>query len=273
MIELSSLALTLLPKMAIAAILVVGATLIAERAGPVVGGLVATLPLASGPAFAFIALNHPTSFIAGTALSSLGEIVPTLLFVASYALLAQRFHALACMGLALAIWAVYAVLTLWSDRGIATALILNLVAFPLCIALTYHLGDAKVPASRASALDITLRAASVAVVVAAVEIAGLIASPAVTGVLACFPIVFVTMAGIIHFRHGGKAAAAVLAHSAPGLAGISLAFLVVNRLAEPLGSWPALGLGLLTSICWNIALFLLHRARPSMRSQIALAQN
>ena len=60
-------ALTLIAKMAITAGFVLAATVAAERAGPLVGALVATLPLGAGPVYVFLALDHDTHFIAQSA--------------------------------------------------------------------------------------------------------------------------------------------------------------------------------------------------------------
>ena len=56
-------ALTLIVKMAVTAGFVLAATVTAERAGPLVGGLVATLPLGAGPVYVFLALDHGAHFI------------------------------------------------------------------------------------------------------------------------------------------------------------------------------------------------------------------
>ena len=63
--------LTLIVKMAVTAGFVLVATVTAERAGPLVGGLVATLPISAGPVYIFLALDHDAHFIAQGALGSL----------------------------------------------------------------------------------------------------------------------------------------------------------------------------------------------------------
>ncbi len=64
-------ALTLIVKMAVTAAFLLAATVTAERAGPLVGGLVATLPISAGPVYIFLALDHDAHFIAQSALGSL----------------------------------------------------------------------------------------------------------------------------------------------------------------------------------------------------------
>ena len=66
-------ALTLVVKMAVTAGFVVAATVTAERAGPVVGGLVATLPIGAGPVYVFLAMDHDAHFIAHSAVGEPGD--------------------------------------------------------------------------------------------------------------------------------------------------------------------------------------------------------
>ena len=50
--------LTLGLRMAITAAFVVTASVITERSGPVIGALVATLPISAGPSYVFLALDR-----------------------------------------------------------------------------------------------------------------------------------------------------------------------------------------------------------------------
>src|SRR5664279_2241202 len=87
-------ALTLIVKMLITAGFVLVATTTAERAGSLVGGLVATLPLGGGPVYVFLALDHDSHFIAASALNSLAinavNVIFALTYALTYALLAQK---------------------------------------------------------------------------------------------------------------------------------------------------------------------------------------
>ena len=66
--------LALALKMAVTAGFVVGASMVAERAGPAIGALIATLPVAAGPAYFFLALDHDAAFISNSAIGSLGRM-------------------------------------------------------------------------------------------------------------------------------------------------------------------------------------------------------
>ena len=65
-------------KMASTATLVVLATWAAERSGPHVGALIATLPISAGPAFFLVSLDHDTSFVAQAALAGLAINAATM---------------------------------------------------------------------------------------------------------------------------------------------------------------------------------------------------
>ncbi len=82
--------LTLAIKMAVAASFVITATVAAERAGPTVGALIATLPVSAGPAYVFLALDHDPQFISRSALASLALNASTEIYAVAYVLLAQR---------------------------------------------------------------------------------------------------------------------------------------------------------------------------------------
>src|SRR5690349_24958588 len=97
-------ALVLMAKMAITAAFVVAATITAERAGPLVGGLVATLPIGAGPAYIFLALDHNASFIAQGAVASLAINAANATFAFTYALLSPKRSLAKSRGLTYLVW-------------------------------------------------------------------------------------------------------------------------------------------------------------------------
>ena len=94
-------ALTLIVKMAVTAGFLLVATVTAERAGPLIGGLVATLPISAGPVYIFLAIDHDAHFIAQSALGSLVTNAANVLFAVTYALLAQKRSLPVCLAGAL----------------------------------------------------------------------------------------------------------------------------------------------------------------------------
>jgi hypothetical protein len=96
--------LFLLLRMAIAAAFVVSASVITERAGPVIGALVATLPVSAGPSYVFLAIDHDAAFIAKGALASLPVNAATIFMGLTYVVLAQRHSLVVSCGSAVALW-------------------------------------------------------------------------------------------------------------------------------------------------------------------------
>jgi len=80
--------LALIVKMAVTAAFLLMATITAERAGPLIGGLVATLPISAGPVYIFLALDHDAHFIAQSALGSLVTNAWNATFAFMYTMLA-----------------------------------------------------------------------------------------------------------------------------------------------------------------------------------------
>src|SRR6476469_10929492 len=91
-------------RMAIAAAFVVSASIATERAGPVIGALVATLPISAGPSYVFLALDHDAAFIAEGALASLPINAATIFLGLTYVVLAQRRSAVVSCGAAVMVW-------------------------------------------------------------------------------------------------------------------------------------------------------------------------
>src|SRR5258705_2808936 len=82
--------LTLALRMAVTAAFVVSASVITERSGPVIGALIATLPISAGPSYVFLALRHHSALIAASALARLPINAATLFFALTYLALSQR---------------------------------------------------------------------------------------------------------------------------------------------------------------------------------------
>src|SRR5450432_3596941 len=102
--------LTLVLRMVITAAFVVTASMITERSGPVIGALIATLPISAGPSYVFLALDHDAAFIAEGALASLPINAATILLCLTYVVLAQRRSMLASFSAAVVVWIALATL-------------------------------------------------------------------------------------------------------------------------------------------------------------------
>ncbi len=252
-------------RMAIAAAFVVTASVITERSGPVIGALVATLPISAGPSYVFLALDHDAAFIAEGALASLPINAATIFLGLTYVVLAQRRSALVSAGGAVAVWIGLASIIRSVQWTLAGGLIVNALAFAICVPLLQRYRHVKMPLITRRWYDIPLRASLVAILVATVVTASGWVGPKISGIIALFPIVFTSMMLILHPRIGGPPTAAVLANSAWGLMGFGLAIAVLHIAVLQFGSAIGLSLALATCVSWNLTLWWNGRRRKLVR--------
>jgi len=253
--------LTLALRMAVTAAFVVTASLITERSGPVIGALVATLPISAGPAYVFLALDHDAAFIAEGALASLPINAVTIFLGLTYVVLAQRQSALVSFFGAVAVWIALAALSRTVHWSLIDGLLANAITFAICLPLLRRFRNVRMPLITRRWYDIPLRASLVATLVATVVTLSGWVGPYVSGTMALFPVVFTSMMLILHPRIGGPATAAVIANAGWGLMGLGIAIAVLHVAALQFGSAIALSLALTTCVGWNLGLWWLGRRR------------
>ena len=245
--------LALAAKLAVTAAFVVGASRIAERAGPLIGAMVATLPIAAGPAYVFVALDHDAGFIAASAVASLAANAANIVFCTVHAAVAQSRGMATSLVAALGVWLVLAVVAHAIGWTLPEAALLNALALALCLAIGRKFRVARMPQTVRRWYDAPLRAGMVAALVAAVVVLSAQVGPTVTGILALFPIVLISLILIFQPRIGGPATAALTANAVFGLGGYAVALVALHVAAVPLGVPAALALALLISTGCNFA--------------------
>jgi hypothetical protein len=193
---------TLAIKLLLAPSFVVGASLMARRHGPRVGGLVSALPVVAGPILLVYALSHGRAFAAHAAGGTLLGMVSLTAFVVVYAQLASRVAW--PVGL-LAGWSAFALGTLLFSAltlPLGVALALALAAFALGLSLLPQPGGEPAPELAPPVWDLPLRAAcALALVLALTAIAGWL-GPQLSGLLAPFPIIASVLATFTHTQCG-----------------------------------------------------------------------
>jgi hypothetical protein len=260
--------LILLLRMAVTAAFVVGASLVAERSGAVIGALVATLPISAGPSYVFLAQDHDAAFIAQGALASIPANCATMFFCLTYVRLAQRRNVAVSLGAAALVWCAIGAGVRMFDWSLGAGLVANAATFAICLPLMAGYRHAKLPLVTRRWYDIPLRAALVATLVATVVTLSHALGPAGSGMLALYPVALTSMIVLMHSRIGGVPTAAVIANSGWGLMGFVLAIAVLHLTAARLGSVPALSLALALCVTWNLGLWSIgrHRAARAVQS-------
>jgi uncharacterized membrane protein (GlpM family) len=244
--------LELVFKMTLTATVVVVTSLAVERSGPFIGAMIAALPTAAGAAYIILAIEHPPAFIAASAVGSMAIGAAVSIFAAVYAVLAQRRGLVVSLGVSLLVWFATAALLRQFNWTPLSALALNAAVYAVTIPLSWRYRSSAPPKKfLRTAYDIPLRALAAAIVVVAVTTASHSIGSFASGMFALFPIILCCSIVILHPRVGGRATASVMAHAQVAFIGLTLGFLAVHYLAQPLGSWLALGLGLGVAIAWS----------------------
>ena len=246
-------------KMAATAMVVVTASLVAERVGALIGAMVATLPIAAGPAYILLALDHDAGFIADSTVASLAVHAATGLFGTGYVFAAQRCPFVVSIAIAVGTWLGCALTIQAIEWSLAGALALNAATYGACVPLVQRFVNVRVPVIGRRWFDIPLRAMLVALLVGAVVAAGANVGPRLTGILAVFPIVMLSLMLLLHPRIGGPGTAAIIANTIWGLVGFALCILTLHLAVVPLGAPLALTLAFTVSVATNITIFLVRR--------------
>lgn len=242
-------------RMMLVALFVVVVALVAERLGPFLGAMVASLPLYTGPVYLLLSLEHDASYIAASTVTSVAICGANPVFALIYAILARtRSVGVSLLG-GLGAWAGCGLLVQAHEWTLVEALLFvaPIYSVSLWLARNFTRGVAIRRAKRHWS-DLVQRAVFVAVLTGVVIVASRRVPPEITGILSVMPILTTSLILVMHPRVGGPATAALLAHTLGGLVGMVVAFAAVNLSIPRLGVWAALSLGLAITVGWNIML-------------------
>lgn len=247
-------------KVFLTACVVVGASATAERMRPMWGGILATIPFSSGAAYVMMAMSENDAFLADAALQSLVTSIAAFAYLAVFVLLAPHNRPIVTVSCAFLSWLCLSALShtlAWTISGAALG---NIVAFGACHLLTRTHRRVRSVATRVtlSRLDLLVRGVAAGLLAAIVSVAARYVGPEIAGTLAVFPVVYLTVAFVVHRRMGGTIAAATMAAAVVPLLGVSLAFLTIASLSQNLGAALALLVALVVATSWPLFLTLLH---------------
>lgn len=253
-------ALLLASRMAIVAAIVVSVSVVVARSGPVVGAMLAAMPISAGPSYVFLALDYPPEFVVHSTIPSILAASATSAFVVAHGLAARVAGTLVCLLAALGAFflaVALANLFTWSLPGAA---IVGSTALVLAIVATREARRRAVPfALPPRRIDLFVRALAVMSVVATVTILAALFGAYAAGYGALIPVVFTSFVVVVQPRVGGAAIAGLFSHALFGILAFVPAFVVVNLATAPLGVWWALLLGFLVCALWNASIVLLRR--------------
>lgn len=257
--------LPLLLKALTTAVIVVAASLVAERTRPFLAAMVLALPVSTGPAYVLLALDHDAPFIAAASLASLACNVAIVPAAVAYAALARRGASLpVAYGALVLAWLASSLVVRAVPWSVAEAVLLNLVVFGAGIAATWHWRRAAPPPPlRRRWYDVPLRAAIVVAVVLAVILVSEPLGPSVAGVAALFPASFSSFILLMHRRLGGERVAAAFINGLVMLGGFAGFLLVMHLFAGAGWKWTGIAVGLAVPIAWSALLLAITRVRTA----------
>lgn len=247
-------------RMVLVGMFVVVVALVAERLGPFLGAMVASLPLYTGPVYLLLALEHEPAYIVDATLTSVAICGANPVLVLVYALLARSRGVAISVGGAVICWIGCALIVQSRAWSLVEALLFvaPIYAVSVWLAQGFTRGIRPRQAERRWS-DLVLRATMVGVLTGVVVVSSRHVPPEITGILSVMPILTMSLVLVMHPRVGGPATAALLAHTLGGLVGMVIAFAAVHLAIPSLGLWPGLGLGLAITVAWNLSLIGLRR--------------
>ena len=222
--------------------LVLSVSLAARWWGPRIAGLLTSLPIVSGPALFFLAVEQGDAFAAEAARAVLVSLIAVAVSGVAYAWVALRAPWWVSLP---ATWASFVVTTLLLQPMRWTAP----VALAAAVA-TFAIARALLPAGGTHAMgqrpawDLPFRAvASMVLVVSVTELADRL-GPTLSGAFTPFPVALSTLLAFAHAQQGSGAAIRFLRGFLPGMFSFSAFCFVVTLTMTPFGRWVAFVLAL-----------------------------
>lgn len=227
----------LLLKLTLTPLLIGGASLVARRWGPSIGGWIVAMPLTSGPILFFLALDHGTSFAAAAVVGTLLGLAAIAGYTLAYAAASSRGPWPAILAASIAYVATGVVVRQISDAPFAI-LVALVVAAIAGVLRWLPAGSTARSAASHPAWDLPARVVvGTGLVIGLTTIAPLL-GPVTSGLVATFPVYVSVLAVFTQLRDGRTGALDVLRGLLVGLFGTVAFYGVVRVLVESAGAVP-----------------------------------
>lgn len=261
--------LKILPELIMGPLLVGGSTLVGERWGTRVGGLVSAFPAVVGPVLLITAQARGAAAAARAAQGTLLGLVALSAFVVTYAWIARhsRWRTSLVAGWAAAGLMAAAVGGIFGRAGLPVALASAVISLLLARLAMPRTAAGPGP-DRAERANIPARMGVTALLVASLATAAAVLGPLVGGMLSGLPILASVLAVFTHRREGGLAVIALLRGMLVGMAGFVGFCAVVASLITLAGTEAAFAAGAFVAVALQALVVLggLRRAPVRLRS-------
>jgi len=209
-------------------------TLVSQRYGPAVGGILGAVPAKGGPILLFLALEQNTSFAATSAAASLGGAGGCGVFCLVYAVVCRRVSwpvaGAAAYGAFVVTWAAMLPISAW---GLAPAFVATLAI--LLVSRRLLPVAPPMPRRAISASDLPARMIAGAGMVVFVTTAGPLFGATISGMLTTIPTIAAVLALFTHAQEGPDRTIGVMRGMTYGLLGFASFLTVLAATLEPLG--------------------------------------
>lgn len=248
-------------KLALTAGIVVSASVVVERAGPLLGALVVTLPVTVWPAYVFLAMDHDAIYLFSSAEAGLAVNAGSGVFMLIYLMLAQKRGLAVSLGVAVISWIFLAQMVRSLNLSLYSAGLLNLLVFSICIVLSWRYRGITAPRMARQWYELPLRTSLVCALMAVVLLLGHWGGAEATGMVAVYPISTTCTMLILHARIGGRASAAVISYGLWGTFGIGIGLFAMASTVKSWGIPLAVGLLLTIPVAWNFSVWYVRQRR------------
>jgi hypothetical protein len=248
---MSAAAVVLVAKLTLTPLLIAAATLAARRWGSTVGGLLAGLPLTSGPVSVFLAVEHGPAFAAVAARATLLGLIGVAAFCMGYARAATVLGWFGSWAAGMTLWTVavlgLSVVQLSLSASVA-AVVSSIVAATL---ITREVPAAPAPAP-AHVNDLPWKIATATGMVLIVTAAAGRLGPTWSGFLSPFPVFASVMAVFSHMTQGPGASIGLLRGVIAGSFAFAGFFVVVTLQLERSGVAVTYSLAAVAAVLVNV---------------------
>lgn len=242
-------------RFAATAFVIIAVTLSVELFGPLIGGVLAGLPITVGPGFFFLADLAGPAFISRAASYAVLSLCATQGFLLAYILIANRWRPWTALGGALASWIGAAFLIHWLPANLFASAALFLVVTGACaLAGQRVLPSAAAPTGKTSHGSLLLRGALAGLLVAAVTTASHWLGAAVSGLLLSFPIGYSVISITLHQQMGRVTAMRTLYSAIYGTISLGVFCTALALTILHQRPYPALGIAFAASLSITLGL-------------------
>lgn len=219
------MALAIISKALLTALVILSVAKIVERLGPRFGGLLAGAPVVLGPAYFFLVTEHDIKFITRAVLSSMNAMTATLVFTAVYLLVPARVSLLLTLLLSSLTWLASVTLLHISVESTSLSTMLFIMTFAAAKGASRHIPAVTKRQDKDRGFDTILRAIVAGILVGiGTGLAGY-TGPILSGAIIGFPVGITAILITLHYRYGRDVTRETLSTAQTGMLSI-FAFLL-----------------------------------------------